>query len=57
MRGLRAGIRSNLLFRFTTAIAVIGEPFKKIHFHALRAKTSKNPIIRENDVPALLADQ
>ena len=46
MRRLRAGIRSNLLFRFTTAIAVIGEPLKKIHLQALRARTSKNPIIR-----------
>ncbi len=57
MRRLRAGIRSNLLFRFTTTIAVIGEPLEKIHYQALRARTSKNPIIREDDVPALLAGQ
>src|ERR1700680_5316332 len=57
MRRLRAGIRSNLLFRFTTTIAVIGEPWRKIYFKELRASAPKKPIIRENDVPALLADQ
>jgi hypothetical protein len=52
MRRLRAGIGSNLLFRFATTIAVIGEPLEK-----LLLPGTKKPIIRENEGPALLAEQ